>query len=133
MKSFAEGTHELEALVGDGVLEGRTVSDLSYSAAQHEGGWKTGPLAGVKIKNHPKGGGSHFLSGPIQEKWQRYYDSLAEGVLKGEVTARMVEIQEDLVGEIARRAPVEHGTLRASGQPFVFSDGKLVYHRPAGG
>lgn len=132
---FAEGTRLLEEMVGDGVLEGRTVSDLPYSAVQHEGGWKNfmGKYGPKKIQNHPRGGGSHFLSAPIQENWKHYYDSLADGVLKGELTARMIKVQNDLVGEIAHRAPVEDGTLRASGQPFVFDNGMLVYHRSAGG
>lgn len=41
--------------------------DSVYAAPQHEGGWESGPLAGVRIRNHPKGGQSKFLETPLRE------------------------------------------------------------------
>lgn len=33
----------------------------AYAAVQEKGRWDSGPLAGVTIRNHPGGGGSHYM------------------------------------------------------------------------
>lgn len=66
----------------------------------------------------------------LKEKYQRYYNALAESVLDGTLEKTMIEVAEDLAGDSARRAPVEEGTLRASASPEVTSNGVSVYSRP---
>lgn len=52
--------------------------NVPYAEPQHEGFWKTGPLAGVQILNHPRGGKDHFLSDPMKRKSQLYLNWLAD-------------------------------------------------------
>ena len=48
-------------------VAGQISFNTPYAVPQHEGFWKTGPLAGVEIKNHPLGGQSKYLEGPVKE------------------------------------------------------------------
>lgn len=131
MRSFAEGTRELEEIVGDGDLVGSVEVNQVYAATQHEGFWATGPNAGVVIRNHPRGGGSHYLSEPLTEKAERYMRNLAGNVYDpGGLTGSMADNMEDLSREVHERAPRETEALRNSAHPAVTDDGHTVYDRP---
>lgn len=131
MGSFSERTHELEQIVGDGNLVGKVEVNQPYSAPQHEGFWKTGPLAGVVIRNHPRGGGAHFLSDPLSENAERYMRNLADRVYEpGGLTGSMADNMEDLSRAVHERAPRDTEALRNSAHPTVTSDGETVYDRP---
>ncbi len=54
------------------------------------------------------------------EVWQRVQKAAAEG---------MVENTEDLLGRSMRDAPVDEGTLRASGTAEVYANGRAVARR----
>jgi hypothetical protein len=131
--TFFERTEALQRLVGDGELTGVVTVDQPYAAPQHEGVWRSGPLAGVRIRNHPKGGGpppSKYLETPIKENAQAYAERLAANVLNGRLSAEMVAITDDLIEEVAKRAPLDQGVLRGSGQATVYDQGRPVHHRP---
>lgn len=131
MARFADRIRELEEAVGDGDLQGKVNVDQVYAAVQHEGYWKTGPLAGVVIRNHPRGGGSKFLAEPLFENAADYMRRLAGRALEpaGLVSA-MRENVEDLSGEVYDRAPREFDDLRDSGHPTVMDGDRLAYDRP---
>lgn len=131
MGTFAERTRELQEIVGDGDLEGKLTVDQRYAAVQEVGYWETGPNAGVIIRNHPRGGGSHYLSDPLFENAERYMHNLSQRVYEpGGLTGAMADNMEDLSREVHERAPRETDALRNSGHPTVTSDGETVYDRP---
>ena len=129
--TFGEGTRALAEMIGDGDLTGKVEVDQVYAAAQHEGGWKTGPNAGVQIRNHPRGGGDHFLSQPLVEGAPDMMAHLGRHALEpnGLVQA-MADNMEDLCGEVHDRAPREFDDLRDSGHPTVTDNGRKAYDRP---
>lgn len=52
-----------------------------YAAAQHEGGWVTGPNAGVRIKNYTTPGtGPKYLESPLKAMLPRYRDVIGKSV-----------------------------------------------------
>jgi len=54
------------------------------------------------------------------EVWQRVQQAAAKG---------MIENTEDLLGRAVRDAPVDEGTLRASGSAAVYANGRAVARR----
>lgn len=131
MGSLSERTRELQEIVGDGDLVGKVEVNQPYAVPQHEGIWQTGPLAGVVIRNHPQGGGAHFLSEPLTQNAERYMHNLAGNVYEpGGLTGAMADNMEDLSSEVHDRAPRETEALRNSAHPTVTSDGETVYDRP---
>lgn len=79
-----EGTLRDSALattVSDGTTTTAVLSfNTPYAAVQHEGGWKTGPMAGTSIKNHPKGGGSKYLERAVKDLTPKYVALLQKRV-----------------------------------------------------
>ena len=131
MGSFDARIRELERRVGDGLLEGVVRVDQPYAAVQHAGYWRSGPNAGVVIRNHPRGGGSHFLSNPLLENSDRYMRRLAYDAYEpGGLRVAMIDVVEDLSREVYDRAPRETDALRNSAHPMVVDDGDLAYDRP---
>lgn len=130
MGTFAARTHELGAMVGEGTLRGRVGVNQVYALAQHSGYWRTGPLAGVRIRKHPRGGKSHFLSDPLQDHHERYLRNLADAVLSGFLVQAMAENVEHLAGQVHQQAPREFEDLRNSAHPQVLDDRRLAYDRP---
>lgn len=130
MGSFQQGTRDLEEKIGHGKLVGSVVVDQIYSAAQHEGYWVTGPLAGHVIRKHPRGGQAKFLEQPLFEKTDDYMRNLADAVLDGFLVQAMAENMEDLADEVFDKAPRENDILRNSAHPEVHDDGRLAYDRP---
>lgn len=125
--TFIERTNQLSRTVGSGDLTGKIEMPLPYSAPQHESHWKTGPLAGVRIRNHPGGGGGKFLSRPLHGQSARHMNRLANATLRGALPAEMGAIMRDLAGDVYRLAPRKSGKLRASATPLVFDNGRLVF------
>lgn len=122
----------LEQEVGEGDLVGQVTFDQPYAVVMHEGGWENfmGRFGPKEIEHYHRGGGAKFLENALKEKYQRYYNSLANSALNGTLGKTMIEVAEDLAGDSARRAPIEEGTLRASASPEVTSNGVSIYHRP---
>lgn len=131
MASFQDGIAELERRVGHGDLVGSLAVDQPYAATQEVGYWKTGPLAGVIIRNHPGGGQSHALGDSLLVNAERYLRRLSYEPFepRGLVTA-MIDNVEDLAAEYRDRAPRESGALSDSGHPTVTDDGETAYDRP---
>lgn len=130
MGTFQQGCIDLAEKVGHGKLTGKVVVDQVYAAAQHEGYWVTGPLAGHVIRNHPRGGQAKFLEEPLFEKAEDYMRNLADGVLDGFLVQAMAENMEDLADEVFHLAPRENDVLRGSANPRVLDDGREAYDRP---
>lgn len=128
---FQQRTADLADMVGHGKLEGKVEVDQVYAAAQHEGVWATGPLAGVVIRNHPQGGQAHFLSEPLIADAPQSMQRLADHTLEPDGLHRAMEDNvEDLSGRVHDKAPREFGDLRDSAHPTVTDDGRTVYDRP---
>lgn len=132
MTSFAEGTRKLQETVGDGDLVGKVEFPGPYAAAQHEGGWVTGPLAGVRIERWTTPGtGPHFLSEPLMEHATEYMQRLADRTLEPHgLREAMVKNVEDLADLSSRRAPRLTGALQASPGTVVVDGGVIVHERP---
>lgn len=131
MARFADRIRELEEIVGHGDLQGKVRVDQVYAAVQHEGYWKTGPLAGVVIRNHPRGGQAKYLQEPLFDQASEYMQRLAGRAFElGGLVSAMRENMEDLSGEVYDRAPREFDDLRDSAHPTVTDGDVLVYDRP---
>lgn len=130
MGSFQQGCADLAEKVGSGKLVGVVTVDQLYAAAQHEGHWVTGPLAGHVIRQHPRGGQAKFLEQPLFEKADDYMHNLADAVLDGFLVQAMAENMEDLADEVHHKAPRENDILRNSASPKVLDDGREAYFRP---
>jgi hypothetical protein len=113
------------------VIEGIAGFNTPYALAQHE-----------RLDfNHPKGGKAKYLEDPLKQNADRYGDHLAgrmreavgvvgpvnagEAVTAGAIRG-MTEVTEDLLGRAMREAPLDEGTLRASGTAAVLVDGRRV-------
>jgi hypothetical protein len=127
---FFEKIDELKDQVGEGHLVGSVEVDQVYAAAQETGVWVTGPNAGKSIRNHPGGGGSHFLGGALLEGSSGYMEEVAKTVLDGGPAKGMEAATEKLGESASAKAPIEFGDLRESAHPTVTDDGSTVYDRP---
>lgn len=110
---------ELETLVGSGTLEGQIIVNQAYAAYQevHE------------HLNHPRGGIPHYVGSSLLARQNHYVNNLADGVLTGQLVAKMVENMEDMSDQVLLNAPVLYTPLRNSGHPAVRDDGHVVYDR----
>lgn len=127
--TFAARSRELGDMIGEGSLTGSAEVNQVYALPQHSGFWRTGPLAGVQIRNHPRGGKSHFLSDPLMANAQRYLRNLADGALGGRLVQAMAENMEDLSDHVRDQAPREFEDLRNSAHPKVLDNGRVAYDR----
>lgn len=131
MSTFAQGTRELEDMIGRGDLMMRVLVNQAYAAPNHAGFWVTGPLAGHVIKNHPQGGQSHYLSEPLFAKAPEYMRLIAAQLLQRDGLIRAArEVVENLSREVFDKAPRDFEDLRNSAHPTVTDNGEVVYDRP---
>lgn len=110
----------LKAQIGVGDVLGTVEVDQLYAHRQHE----------HLEYEHPRGGQALFLSTPLTERFTGYMQNLAEAVLNGDLNVAMAENMEDLAGQVAELAPIEHGILRGSAHPTVRRAFGVVYDRP---
>jgi hypothetical protein len=110
VKSFDTGVSELQRLIGNGKLTGEVTFDTPYAAVQHE----------RMDFSHPGGGEAKYLETPLKQKHRQYLAAIAGDLLGIGPERAMRMAVEDLLGEAARRAPVDEGTLRASGHARVY-------------
>jgi len=73
---------DFKQALADGIIA--TVGfNTDYAAVMHEGGWRTGPLAGVKIQNYNEPGtGAKFLEKKMSENRDVYLGIVAEELRK---------------------------------------------------
>lgn len=107
--------------VGYGKLVGRLIVDQVYAKYHHER---------MDLK-HPRGGGPKYLEGPLFENYQAYLEQIARSLLDGSPERTMGDCMEALNTRMSQRAPIEFNNLRRSGNPRVYSNGRMVYNRPA--
>lgn len=124
--SFDERTRFLEQQVGDGHIVAGCTVDQPYAQNQHE----------TESFNHPYGGRSHYLGGPLLENAlilvQRVANSaVTEGGsnLRGEMRD-IADTLNDYVVRNAPRDPDVGDVLANSGSPWVTDNGAIVYSRP---
>lgn len=126
---FSEGLDELERRVGHGELTARvSFSPDTIAVPQSEGTWRTGPNAGVIIKNYTTPGtGPHYLDGPLLENHDRYFAQIAAELLDIGPQHGMIEAADDLLGEAQQRIPRKTGALADSGRSEVSDDGVTIH------
>lgn len=127
MGSFQEGIMRLEEKIGDGKLVGRvTFSPDKIAVPQHEGTWRTGPLAGVRIEHWTTPGtGPDYLSGPLLENGERYFATIAKHVLDAGPHVGMQEAADELLADALARIPKRRGLaggLASSGESRVLQE-----------
>lgn len=131
--TFFDRIDELAAIVGQGDLETKVEFDQVYAAPQERGFWETGPNAGVQIRNHPGGGGSHFLRDAVIAPADAHMQTLADHLLSDPVQGA-IEVGHNIEAKASEAAPVLYVNLRRSGHITVTDDGAEVYdHLPAVG
>lgn len=129
--TFDARIRELADQVGHGKLVGKVIVNQPYAASQEEGYWKTGPLAGVVIKHHPRGGQAKFLADPLKANFPRYFQDMAGQAFQVDGLVRAMHSSvEDLSGFVFQLAPREFEDLRNSAHSSVTDDGKVVFDRP---
>lgn len=133
-RPFSAGIAELKRIVGSGTLTASVTVDQVYASSQHEGGWISGPNAGKRIRNHPRGGDKNFLGGPIEERAETELHSWMSRAIGDRIPT--IESARRFGDEVARgvdsaRTPILYGNLRKSAAVTVTDDGAVVYHKPA--
>lgn len=122
-KSFVKSMERLIRETPKRSLKGSVVVDQVYAHYQHEG----------LDFQHPDGGEAEYLRKPLYLKRSMYMRRLAREAITSQGTRRlkdaMVDNMEDLSNEVYKRAPLEFGDLKGSGQPIVRRDGRKVFHR----
>lgn len=107
--------------VGEGHLVGHLRVDQVYAKYHHER---------LDLR-HPRGGGPKYLEEPFFANHQDYLQTVADAILDGDPERAMAYAMESLNTAMSSRAPVLYNNLRRSGNPRVFSNGRLVYDRAA--
>lgn len=128
--SFSRRVEVLADMVGDGDLVGTfAVNGGPRTVPLHEAVWRTGPNAGVRIRNYNEGG-PKFVEGPLKERHRAHLRAIAETALKTGPQEGMVGFVRDMNEQLGVRAPIEEGDLRQSGNEFVTDGGELIHHEP---
>src|SRR3954464_10037689 len=125
---FAERMGEVGRVIGVGDLVGHVEVDQVYAHYQHEG---ISRFTGRPLVYH-RGGGSHYLQGPLYDHYREYYENVARELLDehGEGALRaMKKNMENLAAWVSIKAPLEFSNLRQSAHPWVTQAGMVVYNR----
>jgi hypothetical protein len=122
--TFNRKIDELIREVGTGRITARCEVNQPYAQNQHQSVWF----------NHPHGGRSMYLGGPLLENALDLVASIARSVLTPSgpmIRLRMIEIAETLARYVLENAPKETGQLSLSGHPSVTDNGVVIYDRPS--
>lgn len=126
--SFFDRIDELAEMVGDHKLVGDVHVDQVYAFNQHEGFWVTGPNAGRTLDNH---GHLHYLSGPLFEHADQYFQEIADRLLDEGPVEPMIDDVKNLITNVLINAPVEFDNLRRSAAGTVTDNGDVAWHQDA--
>jgi hypothetical protein len=127
MRSFADGSRELERQVGHGTLSAAAFFPGPSSGALERGYWVSGPNAGVRIRNY-HGGDKHFLSRALEGGGLR---DMAKACLDGRGADEAFDQARRTAERAAALAPIRTGLLRLSPGHAAVDDGVVVRDRPA--
>ncbi len=116
-----QGVRRLQDTVGQGKLRGVLRVDQVYAKYQHQR---------LDLR-HPRGGAAKYLQRPLYEHYREWLQALAGSVLTGELEQTMARCMESFNSAMSRATPILYNNLRRSGNPRVYSNGRLVYNRPA--
>lgn len=133
-EDFGERIDFLLEQVGEGDLELSVEFDQVYAAPQERGFWETGPNAGVRIRNHPRGGGSHFLRDAMVNGVDQHMEHLAAVAIMpngSDLRGGAVDVAGNVRVDAEGNAPVEFVNLARSGHEIVTDNGVVVHDRPA--
>lgn len=115
------GYHRVLDQVGEGHLVGKLTVDQVYAKYHHE----------RLDLHHPRGGGPKYLEAPLFANSSDYWQRIAASILDGDPEEAMKWVVEALNSAMSSRAPIQFNNLRRSGNPRVYSNGRLVYDRAA--
>lgn len=118
--TYRERFKELEHRVGNGTLTGQLIVDQPYAAKQHV----------TYNYVHPRGGGPGYVSTPLYTEYHRWYQRLANHVLRGSLANEMRDVVEDWSRSASSQAPVQFLALRSSMNPRVKDGPNIIYDRP---
>jgi hypothetical protein len=117
--TFRRRTAMLIDNVGGGKLVGSIVIDQVYARYQHE----------KANLHHPHGGGRKFLTTALFDEASVGLNSLAKGVLRGDLNIVMSRVTERTAARAERQAPRELGDLARSATVTTTDRGRVVYRR----
>lgn len=120
--SFDRRVDELLRAVGEGHITAGCKVNQPYAQNQHQ----------TDHFRHTNGR-SHYLGGPLMEHSFELLGEIARGVITPEgsgIDRKMIEVAETLARYVLENAPKDTGRLSLSGNPWVKSNGVLIYDRP---
>lgn len=131
MADFFERTALLADMVGDDELAGEFRVEKVYAAVQHERGWENylGFYGPKPIKMYHNGGGAKFVEQPLKERYEMYFQRLADGTLRGTIRDDMKDNLEDLDDQLQVRAPERDGELKRAGSYTVTDEGRQYAYK----
>lgn len=134
MADFFERTEALAEMVGDDDLRGEFRVEKVYAAVQHERGWENylGVYGPKKIKMYHNGGGAKFVEAPLKERYELFFQRLADGTLRGTIRDDMKDAMKDLDDELQVRAPERDGELKRAGSYTVTDDDRIHAYKAPG-
>lgn len=129
MRPFQERIDELSRSVGTGHITAGCKVNQPYAQNQHQ-----------TDHFHHDDGRSHYLGGPLLEHSFELVESIAREVITpfgSNIDRRMIDVAEEMAGYVLKNAPQSPiddpggpGVLALSGNPWVKSNGVLIYDRP---
>lgn len=131
MADFFSRTEELAHLVGDGNLSGIFAVDGGERTVPLEVGyWKSGPNAGVRMRDFTTPGtGPHAAQNSLEATYHTSLEDIAKTTLKTGPQGGMERHVEDMQREFEGRAPRVTGQYSQSTGRFVLDNGIPVYER----
>lgn len=124
MEDAIEGLERFLHAVGKGNITAQLTVDQIYAQNQHQ----------TDSFQHPHGGRSHYLGGPLQEQSEKLVRIMADTLISREgsdIVEGMIRVSEEMRGIVENNAPVLDYILRDSGHPTVIDDGVVKYDSPA--
>jgi hypothetical protein len=128
---FFAKTEALAKKIGDGTLSGVFAVDGGPRSVPLEvGGWKSGPNAGVQIRDWTtEGTGPHAAQNSLEQTYQASYEDIAKTALTQGTRAGMERAVERINDRFKEIAPKDTGQYRESTARFVIDDTAPVYER----
>lgn len=125
MADFFSQTKKLESLIGNGKLAGVfSVDGGARSVPLEVGYWKTGPNAGVHMRNFTTPGtGPHAVQNSLEVTHEASLEDIAKSTLTEGPRPGMKRHLDRMQGAFEERAPRVTGQYSQSTGRFVIDDG----------
>ena len=122
--TFFRRIDHLSEAVGTGSIKAGCTVNQPYAQNQHQS----------LHFQHPHGGRSLYLGGPLMENAFVLLADLAREIITptgSNIDRGMIDVAETMARYVLENAPVETGQLRTSGNPWVEDNGVRIYDRPS--